>query len=190
MEYVEGEVLSRYIVRDHLLPVEEVLEIIAQAAEALDFAHQRKVIHRDIKPANIMRTSEGQIKVMDFGIAKIPSSTLTQAGSVLGTPSYMSPEQIRGEDLDGRSDLFSLGCVLYELFTGVKPFRGATLPALSHQITHINPLSASQQNPQIPPACDEVVNKALAKNPADRYARGKAMARALREVLQGLKKNP
>lgn len=190
MEYVEGEVLSRYIVREQLLPVDEVLEIIAQVAEALDFAHQRKVIHRDIKPANIMRTAEGQIKVMDFGIAKIPSSTLTQAGSVLGTPSYMSPEQIRGEDLDGRSDLFSLGCVLYELFTGVKPFRGATLPALSHQITHINPLSASQQNPQIPPACDEVVNKALAKNPADRYARGKAMARALREVLQGLKKNP
>ncbi len=190
MEYVEGEVLSRYIVREHLLPVEEVLEIIAQVAEALDFAHQRKVIHRDIKPANIMRTSEGQIKVMDFGIAKIPSSTLTQAGSVLGTPSYMSPEQIRGEDLDGRSDLFSLGCVLYELLTGVKPFRGATLAALSYQITHVNPLSASQQNPQVPPACEEVLNRALAKNPADRYGRGKAMARALREVLQGSKKNP
>ena len=190
MEYVEGEVLSRYIVRENLLPVEEVLEIIAQVAEALDFAHQHRVIHRDIKPANIMRTSEGQIKVMDFGIAKIPSSTLTQAGSVLGTPSYMSPEQIRGEDLDGRSDLFSLGGVLYELFTGIKPFRGATLPALSHQITHADPLPASQQNPQVATACDEVVNKALAKNPADRYARGKAMARALREVLQGLKKNP
>ena len=170
MEYVEGEVLSRYIVREHLLPAEEVLEIIAQVAEALDFAYQHKVIHRDIKPANIMRTSEGQIKVMDFGIAKIPSSTLTQAGSVLGTPSYMSPEQIRGEELDGRSDLFSLGCVLYELLTGVKPFRGATLAALSHQITHANPLSASQQNPQVPPACNEVLNRALAKNPDDRYA--------------------
>jgi CHASE2 domain-containing sensor protein/tRNA A-37 threonylcarbamoyl transferase component Bud32 len=190
MEYVEGEVLSRYILRDHLLPVEEVLEIIAQAAEALDFAHQHKVIHRDIKPANIMRTSEGQIKVMDFGIAKIPSSTLTQAGSVLGTPSYMSPEQIRGEDLDGRSDLFSLGCVLYELLTGVKPFRGGTLAALSYQITQVNPLPASRQNPQVPPAGDEVLNRALAKNPADRYLRGKAMAQALREVLRGLKKNP
>jgi len=190
MEYVEGEVLSRYIVREHLLPVEEVLEIIARVAEALDFAHQHKVIHRDIKPANIMRTSEGQIKVMDFGIAKIPSSTLTQAGSVLGTPSYMSPEQIRGEDLDGRSDLFSLGCVLYELLTGVKPFRGATLAALSYQINHVNPLSASQQNPQVPPACDEVLNRALAKNPTGRYVRGKEMARALREVFQGLKKNP
>ena len=189
MEYVEGEVLSRYIVREHLLPVEEVLEIIAQVAEALDFAYQHKVIHRDIKPANIMRTSEGQIKVMDFGIAKIPSSTLTQAGSVLGTPSYMSPEQIRGEDLDGRSDLFSLGCVLYELLTGVKPFRGATLAALSYQITHVNPLSASQQNPQVPPAGDEVLNRALAKNPADRYVRGKEMARALRELLRGSKKN-
>ena len=126
---------------------------------------------------------------MDFGIAKIPSSTLTQAGSVLGTPSYMSPEQIRGEDLDGRSDLFSLGCVLYELLTGVKPFRGATLAALSYQITHVNPLSASQQNPQVPPAGDEVLNRALAKNPADRYVRGKEMARALRELLRGSKKN-
>ena len=131
MEYVEGEVLSQYLLQDHLLPVDEVLEIIAQAAEALDFAHQRKIVHRDIKPANIMRTSEGQIKVMDFGIAKFPSSTLTQAGSILGTPSYMSPEQIRGEDLDGRSDLFSLGCILYELLTGVKPFRGESLAALS-----------------------------------------------------------
>jgi serine/threonine-protein kinase len=189
MEFVEGEVLSQHIGRDRLLPVEEVLEIVAQAAEALDFAHQRQIVHRDIKPANIMRTPDGQIKVMDFGIAKLPSSTLTQAGSVLGTPSYMSPEQIRGEDLDGRSDLFSLGCVLYELLTGVKPFRGETLAALSYQITQEPPTPATRQNPVVPARCDEILSKVLAKAPPDRYSRGKEFAQALRRVLQDIRKS-
>ena len=190
MEYVEGEVLSRFTPPGQLLQVDEVLGIIAQVAEALDFAHQRKVVHRDIKPANIMRTSEGQIKVMDFGIAKLPSSTLTQEGSVLGTPAYMSPEQIRGKELDGRSDLFSLGSILYELLTGTKPFRGENLSALTYQITHENPPPASPQNPQAPPAVDEILEKVLAKNPDDRYARGKEFAQALRRLLQEMKKNP
>ena len=190
MEYVEGEVLSRFTPQGQLLQVDEVLRIIAQVAEALDFAHQRKVVHRDIKPANIMRTSEGQIKVMDFGIAKLPSSTLTQEGSVLGTPAYMSPEQIRGKELDGRSDLFSLGSILYELLTGTKPFRGENLSALTYQITHENPPPASPQNPQAPPAVDEILEKVLAKNPDDRYARGKEFAQALRRLLQEMKKNP
>ena len=190
MEYVEGEVLSRFTPPGQLLQVDEVLRIIAQVAEALDFAHQRKVVHRDIKPANIMRTSEGQIKVMDFGIAKLPSSTLTQDGSVLGTPAYMSPEQIRGKELDGRSDLFSLGSILYELLTGTKPFRGENLSALTYQITHENPPPASPQNPQAPPAVDEILEKVLAKNPDDRYARGKEFAQALRRLLQEMKKNP
>jgi serine/threonine-protein kinase len=190
MEYVEGEVLSRFTPQGQLLRVDEVLGIIAQVAEALDFAHQHKVVHRDIKPANIMRTSEGQIKVMDFGIAKLPSSTLTQDGSVLGTPAYMSPEQIRGKELDGRSDLFSLGSILYELLTGTKPFRGENLSALTYQITHENPPPASPQNPQAPPAVDEILEKVLAKNPDDRYARGKEFAQALRRLLQEMKKNP
>ncbi len=185
MEYVEGESLSKYTAKDHLLPVEEALTIIAEVAEALDFAHQCGIVHRDIKPANIMRTKEGQVKVMDFGIAKLPSSTMTQAGAIMGTPSYMSPEQIRGEQkIDGRSDLFSLGCVLYELLTGVKPFRGETLPALIHQITQVVPPPVSTQNPLVPPACDEIVSKALAKSPRDRYQSGKEMASALRKVLQ------
>jgi len=191
MEYVEGESLSKYTSIDHLLPVEEVLAIITKVAEALDFAHQRDIVHRDIKPANIMRTPDGQVKVMDFGIAKLPSSTLTQTGSVLGTPSYMSPEQIDGRlSVDGRSDLFSLGCVLYELLSGIKPFKGVTLPALLQQITQFIPPPASAQNPRVPKACDDIIRKALAKNPQDRYQSGKEMGSALRKVLQEIKKIP
>jgi CHASE2 domain-containing sensor protein/tRNA A-37 threonylcarbamoyl transferase component Bud32 len=191
MEYVEGENLSKYTSADHLLPLEEVLTIITEVAEALDFAHQRDIVHRDIKPANLMRTAEGKVKVMDFGIAKLPSSTFTQTGSILGTPSYMSPEQIDGRQrVDGRSDLFSLGCVLYELLSSIKAFQGATLPALIHQITQVVPPAVSTQNPRVPKACDEIIRKALAKNPEERYQRGNEMAGALRKVLQEIKKNP
>jgi serine/threonine-protein kinase len=190
MEYVEGESLSRYTSKDHLLPAEEVLTLITEVAEALDFAHRRGIVHRDIKPANIMRTLEGQVKVMDFGIAKLPNSTLTQTGFILGTPSYMSPEQINGQAIDGRSDLFSVGCVLYELLTGMKPFRGETFPALVNQITQGVPLPPSVQNPAVAPACDEIVGKALAKNLQERYQRGKDMAKALRKAFQESRKNP
>jgi serine/threonine-protein kinase len=188
MEYVEGESLSRYTSKDHLLPVEEVLTIITEIAEALDFAHQRGIVHRDIKPANIMRTLEGQVKVMDFGIAKLPDSTLTQTGSILGTPSYMSPEQINGQAIDGRSDLFAVGCVLYELLTGMKAFQGETFPALMNQITQGVPLPPSAQNLAVAPACDEIIGKALAKNPQERYQRGKDMAGALRKAFQESRK--
>jgi len=127
---------------------------------------------------------------MDFGIAKLPSSTLTQTGSILGTPSYMSPEQIDGRQrIDGRSDLFSLGCVLYELLSGSKAFKGATLPALIHQITQVVPPPVSSQNPRVPKACDEIIYKALAKNPEERYQRGNEMAAVLRNVLQETKEN-
>jgi serine/threonine-protein kinase len=190
MEYVEGESLSRYTSKDHLLPVGEVLTIIAEVAEALDFAHQRGIVHRDIKPANIMRTPEGQVKVMDFGIAKLPNSTLTQTGSILGTPSYMSPEQINGQSIDGRSDLFAVGCVLYELLTGRKAFQGETLPALMNQITQGVPLPPSAQNPAVAPVCDEITGKALAKNPQERYQRGKDMAGDLRKAYQERRKTP
>ena len=190
MEYVEGDALSKFCSPEHLLQVEEVLEIIAQAAEALDSAHKRSIVHRDIKPANLMRTSEGQIKVMDFGIAKLPTSTLTQDGSVLGTPAYMSPEQIQGKDLDGRSDLFSLGSIFYELLTGMKFFSGGNFSAMSHKIIHENPPPASRQNSLVPQAVDEILKKALAKNRNDRYARGKDLSKELRRALQDMKKNP
>ncbi|HSR11703.1 MAG TPA: serine/threonine-protein kinase, partial [Thermodesulfobacteriota bacterium] len=186
MEYVAGEMLSGYTAPERLLPPARVLEIIAGVAEALDFAHRHGIVHRDVKPANIMITPEGHIKVMDFGIAKVASSTQTQAGSVLGTPSYMSPEQIRGEDLDGRSDLFSLGSVLYELLTGRRPFRAANLAALSDEINKESPLPASQVNPGIPDTVDPVLGKAMAKDREERYATGMEMAQALRSVLKTL----
>jgi serine/threonine-protein kinase len=190
MEYIEGESLSQFTARDRLLPSEKVLTIIIEAAEALDFAHRRGIVHRDVKPANIMLTPTGQVKVMDFGIAKLPTSTLTQTGSILGTPSYMSPEQINGLDLDGRSDLFSLGSVFYELLTGTKPFKGETLSALSNQITQGTPQPVSRTNPGIPPSCDEILLQALAKAPQNRFQSGKDMAEALKKILQENRENP
>ena len=187
LEYVEGESLSRFTARDRLLPLDKVLTIILETAEALDFAHGHRIVHRDIKPANIMLTPTGQVKVMDFGIAKLPTSTLTQAGSILGTPSYMSPEQINGLELDGRSDLFSLGCVFYELLTGSRPFKGETFSALSNQITQGIPQPASGVNPNLPPFCDEILLRALAKAPQDRFQSGKELAETLEKVLNKMK---
>ena len=184
MEFVEGESLSQYATQDRLLPVKEVLGIVIEVAEALDFAHQRGIVHRDIKPANIMRTSGGEVKVMDFGIAKLPSSTITQTGSILGTPTYMSPEQITGQDLDGRSDLFSLGCVFYELLTGSKPFHGSTLSTLMFQITQGESRPPSEHNPAVPPSLDEVMARALAKSPQNRFQSGKEMAGTLKKFLE------
>lgn len=187
MEYVEGKTLVGYIGKDSLLPVEEVLQAIIESALALDFAHQQGIIHRDVKPSNIMRTEKGLAKVMDFGIAKLPASSQTQAGSILGTPSYMSPEQIHGWPVDGRSDLFSLGCVLYELLTGQKPFRGENFSALVLHITEGAPRPPSQENPRVPPHCDEILMKSLAKAKEERFQNGQEMARALREALRRLK---
>ncbi|MBM4330003.1 MAG: CHASE2 domain-containing protein [Deltaproteobacteria bacterium] len=184
MEYVEGESLAKFTARDRLLPSGKVVTLIIEAAEALDFAHRRGIVHRDVKPANIMLAPTGQVKVMDFGIAKLPTSTLTQTGSILGTPAYMSPEQINGQEIDGRSDLFSLGSVLYELLTGTKPFKGETLSALSYQITQGTPLPVSRLNPAIPPSCDEVLLQALAKAQQDRFQSGKDMAEALKKIVK------
>ena len=184
MEFIEGESLSLFTASERLLPLDKVLTIILETAEALDFAHRRGIVHRDIKPANIMLTPTGQVKVMDFGIAKLPTSTLTQAGSILGTPSYMSPEQINGQELDGRSDLFSLGSVFYELLTGTKPFKGETFPALSNQISQGTFQPVSQKNPVLPSFCDEILLQTLAKAPQNRFQSGKELAEALGKALK------
>jgi len=183
MEYVEGKDLSCFNTPDSLLPWRQICAITADAAEALDFAHRQGVVHRDIKPANIMLTPDGQVKVMDFGIAKIASSTMTQMGSIMGTPPYMSPEQIDGPDVDGRSDLFSLGSVLYELLTGTKPFKGENMAALWHQILEASAVPASSINTSLPSRLDDILSCALAKSPQDRYQSGKQMADALREII-------
>ena len=136
MEYVEGQNLKQLIQEKALFSWERVAEIIGQVAEALDYAHRRGIVHRDVKPANIIITPEGGVKITDFGIAKIEQSNLTTEGQFLGTPNYMSPEQVTGDAVDGRSDLFSLGVVLYELLTRKKPFTADNLTSISFKIVH------------------------------------------------------
>ena len=124
MEYIEGESLEKFCEREHLLPWQKVVDYIRQAAEGLDYAHKYQVVHRDIKPANLMVVDNRQIKITDFGLAKNPSTSITQAGMLVGTPNYMAPEQIQGHELDGRADLFSLGVLFYEMLVGSRPFTG------------------------------------------------------------------
>lgn len=166
MELVEGETLQEIMARG-LLPVEQVISIVEQVAAALDYAHARKVVHRDIKPANIMLT-EGQVKVTDFGLAKVTSSMAT-ATKVVGTPSYMSPEQITSGTLDGRSDIFSLGAMVYEMLTGVRPFQGDNIPVVMFKVMREEPAPPVVVNPAIHRGLSYIVVKALAKEPARRY---------------------
>jgi eukaryotic-like serine/threonine-protein kinase len=147
-----------------------VRDIVGQLLEALAYSHNQGVVHRDIKPGNLMVTAEGQIKVTDFGIARIETSVLTQRGDMLGTPSYMSPEQYMGEATDGRSDIFSAGVILYELLTGERPFRGDSSGQIMQRILHDTPANASELNPLVPPAVDWLIQKALAKDAQDRFA--------------------
>jgi hypothetical protein len=168
------------------LPVQKALMIAAQLAEGLAYAHERGVVHRDIKPANIMVVDSGEPKIMDFGIAKVPASQLTAAGHVFGTPANMSPEQARGVEVDGRSDLFSLGTVLYQLLTGRRAFTGESLPQILDQVQRSEPPPPSQLVAGIPAALDHVVARMLAKEPAARYQNGQAVAEDAEDVLAGL----
>jgi serine/threonine-protein kinase len=178
MEFIDGVGLEKLIAQGRL-PVERAASLAAQVADALDFAHQRGVVHRDIKPANIMVEAGDRVKVTDFGIAKVTESAdhLTMTGSILGTPSYMSPEQARGGDaLDGRSDLFSLGCVLYEMLGKEKAFRGAGITALIFKIITEDPPPLREVAPDVPEAIARIVQKALAKAPDARYQTGRLLA--------------
>jgi serine/threonine-protein kinase len=190
MELLDGRDLEEFCQKETLLPVRQVLDVIIDAAEALDYAHGRGVVHRDVKPANIMLLKDGRIKVMDFGIAKAVSSSQTKTGIILGTPNYMSPEQINGQIMDGRSDIFSLGVVFYQLLTGVSPFRGKTLTELFYQITQVKHPSPSKINPRVIKPCEKLLDKALAKDPSQRFQRATDLARYLKIIvakLDGLK---
>ena len=185
MEFVKGGDLTRYIKPHNLLPVPEVLRLMADAADALDYAHSNTVVHRDIKPANMMLLDEGKvIKLMDFGIARIADSSKTKTGMVLGTPSYMSPEQLAGKKVDGRSDLFSLGVTLYQLLTGSLPFQADSMATLMFKIANENHASPLIVRPDLPPEMAAIIDKALTKNYEQRYARGKDFASDLREVMR------
>jgi serine/threonine-protein kinase len=184
MEFLEGEDLEAYTEPNHLLPLRETLRIGADVADALGYAHGKNIVHRDIKPANIMRLKRNHaVKVTDFGIARITSSSQTKTGVVLGTPSYMSPEQVSGKKVDGRSDIFSLGVVLFELLTGQKPFVGDDITTLMFKIAREPHVSPRQINPRIPPVVEKIVDKALEKDLNRRYPKAEIMGNHLRQVI-------
>jgi serine/threonine-protein kinase len=186
MEVLDGKDLKEWCRKDTLLPVKQVLEIVAEVAEALDYAHSQNVVHRDIKPANIMMQKDGTVKVTDFGIARITTSSKTQTGVLLGTPSYMSPEQITSTKVDGRADIFSLGVVLFEMLAGEKPFQSDNPATLMFQIAKEPHPSILKLRPGLPAACEAIIDKALQKDTAQRYQRAGEMAQALRTCAQGL----
>jgi serine/threonine-protein kinase len=178
MEFIEGRELKDYFDCNERFPISAIARTMTQLLDALDYSHRNGIVHRDIKPANIILLADGSAKVADFGIARIESSTLTQAGSVLGTPSYMSPEQFMGQPVDGRSDLFSAGVVLYQFLTGEKPFTGG-LTTIMHKVLKEDPPPPSELNVQVPHEFDELMRKALAKRPAERFQSAHEFAAAI-----------
>ncbi|MHB9099355.1 MAG: serine/threonine-protein kinase, partial [Syntrophales bacterium] len=186
MELLDGTDLEPYCRKDNLLPQREVVKIIADVAIALDYAHGSGVVHRDIKPANIMMLGNREIKVADFGIARVMASSKTQTGVIMGTPSYMSPEQIAGQRVDGTSDLFSLGVVFFELLTGDKPFVGESITTLIYNITSTAPPPLRELLPGVHETFESIIGKLLAKDRAMRYQHGKELADDLRELMKTL----
>lgn len=193
MEYLEGHDLSRYTKKDKLLPIKTVIQLIILSAEALQYAHQQKVVHRDIKPANVMLIpASSTIKLTDFGIARITDSSKTKTGMVLGTPSYMSPEQLVGKHIDGRSDLFSLGVMLFQLLTGQLPFKGDSMASLMFCIAnepHPEIIGLRKGLKEALPGMTDIMNKVLEKTPENRYQTGDELAKELRKCLINIKKN-
>ena len=182
MEYIQGKELREWLADGKPLPIAQAVDIAAQVAEGLAYAHQHQVVHRDIKPANIMITPEGRAKIADFGIARMRSSeTRTQTGVILGSPKYIAPEQVVGKRADHRSDIFSLGVILYECITGATPFNGEGLSALMYQITNHDPAPPSSSNSQVPVMLDYIVAKVLTKAPEGRYQSAADFANDLRE---------
>ncbi len=190
MEYVDGVTLRDIVHNDGPMPPRRALEVIADACQALNFSHQHGIIHRDVKPANIMISRSGAVKVMDFGIARAladSANPVTQTAAVIGTAQYLSPEQARGEQVDARSDVYSLGCVLYEMLTGEPPFVGDTPVAVAYQHVREDPVAPSHKRAGISPDLDAVVLKALAKNPDNRYQTAAEMRADLVRVHSGEK---
>ncbi|MCK4705426.1 MAG: serine/threonine protein kinase, partial [Gammaproteobacteria bacterium] len=185
MEYLKGTDLVKHIKKDNLLPVSKVLSLIQQTADGLGYAHTFNVVHRDVKPANIMWDPESDIlKITDFGIARITDSSKTKTGMVLGTPSYMSPEQLAGKKVEGQSDLFSLGVMLFQMVTGQLPFVGDSMAALMFKIANEDHPNPESINPELPRCVSVIINRALQKDVEDRYQTGKAMADDIAKCLK------
>ena len=183
LEYLEGDTIADRVRRLGALEWREALRLTAGVADALHHAHQRRIVHRDVKPANIMVLPSGEPKLMDFGIAKVPAAQLTSAGEFFGTPSYMSPEQAAGEPLDSRSDVFSLGAVLYMMLTGTRAFDAPSIAAILARVASKDPAPPSKVAPGVPPVVDDVVARALAKDPARRYASAQMMSEDIQDLL-------
>ncbi len=186
MEFVGGQSLDKLLSRgDHKLPVETALQLTLELAEALDCAHGQGVVHRDLKPANILLTEDGHAKIADFGVAKLNLANHTLAGRALGTPAYMSPEQLNGEDVDGRSDLFSLGVLLYTVLTGYKPFQGNSALTVSFKVVNHDPIPATILDTELPQGLDYIIARAMAKDRAERYQTAMEMVRDIQHLREG-----
>jgi serine/threonine protein kinase len=187
-EYVHGaRTLAAFCRADDLLRVDVIVEIIFKCAKALHYAHSRGVIHRDIKPSNILYTQEGDVRIIDFGIALIDGSDMSRIEGIAGSPSYMSPEQVQSHELTNRSDLYSLGAVMYELLTGTRPFRAGNLAKLMHQIVYATPVPIHTLRSEVTEELENVVAMALHKDPDKRYRSGLDLAAALTRVHQKLR---
>jgi eukaryotic-like serine/threonine-protein kinase len=188
MEFLDGTPLDE-VIRQEACGIEETIRLGIQVADALDFAHKRGIIHRDIKPSNIIVLSDGRVKITDFGIAYIEdpdSARQTQAGTILGTPAYMSPEQATGQDVDGRSDIFSLGVILYEMATGGRPFAGKTFTAILASITGHEPPEPAKVNGAVPSELSRIIVKCLSKSPERRFSTGSELSDALKDCLSNM----
>src|ERR1700731_3806285 len=180
MELVEGRSLQSMLDAQQVFPLPRIVKLMEQVCSALDFAHQRNVVHRDIKPANLMLTADDTVKITDFGTAKILQFGTAQTSHVMGTPSYMSPEQVKGKPVDGRSDVFSLGVILYELMTGEKPFPGQNITTVIYKIINEEPIPPRSLASTIHPGLSAVITHALAKDPAARFQNCQELLDALK----------
>jgi serine/threonine protein kinase len=183
MEYVSGRSLEEVLCTENgTLPLDTALQVTQELAEALDYAHAQGIVHRDVKPSNIIMAEDGHPKIADFGIAKLNAPDLPQTGRTLGTPAYMSPEQLKGDPVDGRSDLFSLGVVLYQLLTRHRPFQGNSTRTISFKVVNRDPVPATALNAELCPELGHVIARAIAKDPSQRYQTGMEMARDLQDL--------
>ena len=187
IELLKGQDLAEYCKEGKLLPVKRVLSIVSSVAEALEYAHKQGVVHRDIKPDNILLLENDEVKVADFGIARVMSASTTETGMILGTPNYMSPEQVAGEKVDGRSDIFSLGVVMYELLSGEKPFKGDNLTNLMYAIANVNYTPLKEVVRKIPPCCSEVIDRLLTKSTRRRPKSAAIVVELIQDCLSNIK---